>query len=149
VSPLIAQGTVVNTQFDHTSIIKTVINSFGVRDGSGQPATLLARESAANDLGEALTLSTPRTDTVSFPLTAPPPFDATIDRPLSAFQSDLVAAAAALLDRYGAPLPYHWTELTTTEEATEELDARVEALRARNTGPAPSPTVSVTPKFTG
>jgi phospholipase C len=48
------------------------------------------------------------------------------------------------------PLPYNWTELTTTEEATQELDWRIEALRALNTASPPPPaTVTVTPKFTG
>ncbi len=85
---------------------------------------------------------------MSFPLTTPPPFDATIERPLSQFHSDLVAAAAAMLEQYGAPLPYHWTELTTTEAATQELDGRIEALRARNIATAAPPLVTVTPRFT-
>ena len=153
VSPLIAQGAVINTTFDHTSIIKTVINRFGLQDGSGQPATLLAREAAASDVSEAITLPTPRTDTVPFQLplaltlTAPPAFDPTIERPLSDFQSDLVAAAAALLERCGTALPYNWTDLTTTEAATQELDARIEALRAKNTCQPPPPVVE--PTFTG
>ena len=63
VSPLVEQGRVVNTAFDHTSIIKTVVNCFDVRDGNGDPATLLAREAAATDVSEAVTLTTPRTDT--------------------------------------------------------------------------------------
>ncbi len=75
VSPLIEPGKVLNTPFDHTSIIKTVIDTFDVQDGSGQPATLLAREAAATGVGGALTLGTPRTDTVSLPVTSPPPFD--------------------------------------------------------------------------
>lgn len=143
VSPRIEAGKVVNTQFDHTSVIKTVINALDVQDGSGQPATLLAREIAANDVSGALTLATPRTDTVTFPLTAVPSFDASVARPLSPIQSDMVAAAAALLERFGVPLPYNWTELTTTEAATAELDERFEALRNRGQA-AP-----VTPKFTG
>jgi phospholipase C len=143
VSPRIDAGRVVHTPFDHTSIIKTVINAFDVRDGFGQPATLLAREAAANDVSEALTLDTPRTDTVAIPPIAPPPFDPDVERPLTPFQSDIVAAAAALLERSGAPLPYHWTDLGTTEQATAELDGRVEALRNR------APAVPTEPKFTG
>lgn len=146
VSPRIAQGTVINTAFDHTSIIKTVINTFGVQGGGGMPATLLAREAAANDLGEALTLPAPRTDTASLLLTAPPVFDANVGRPLSSFQSDMVAAASALLGRRGVPLPYNWTDLTTSEEATQELDWRFEALRDQGPGSV-SPVVA--PKFTG
>jgi hypothetical protein len=52
----------------------------------------------------------------------------------------MVAAAAALLERFGAPLPYKWTELTTTEEATAELDERFEALRDRGQALPASPT---------
>ena len=140
VSPRIEPGKVLNTTFDHTSIIKTVINALDVQGGSGQPATLLGREAVANDVSGALTLALPRTDTVSLPLTAPPPFDATVERPLTPFQSDKAAAAAALLERFGAPLPYHWTELTTTEEATAELDERFEALRDRGPAVPPAPT---------
>ncbi|MFO7589705.1 MAG: alkaline phosphatase family protein, partial [Acidimicrobiia bacterium] len=72
VSPRIEAGKVINTQFDHTSVIKTVINALGVQDGSGQPATLLAREIAANDVSGALTLPAPRTDMVTLPPTPVP-----------------------------------------------------------------------------
>ena len=60
VSPLIAPGTVFRvpegtTPIDHTSILKTVEKRWGL------PA-LTARDAAAPDLGDALTLSAPRTD---------------------------------------------------------------------------------------
>ena len=135
VSPLVEQGRVVNTAFDHTSIIKTVVNCFDVRDGNGDPATLLAREAAATDVSEAVTLTTPRTDTVDIPFAEPPAFDGTVPRALSGLQSDIVAAAAALLERRGVPLPYHWTDIATTQQATDELDARIEALRLGATPP--------------
>jgi phospholipase C len=159
VSPLVEQGRVVNTAFDHTSIIKTVVNCFDVRDGNGDPATLLAREAAATDVSEAVTLTTPRTDTVDIPFEQPPAFDGSVPRALSGLQSDIVAAAAALLARRGVPLPYHWTDIATTQQATDELDARVEALRMGATPPSPPPSgppgseapaaVSGTPRFTG
>jgi hypothetical protein len=145
----------VNTAFDHTSVIKTVVNCFDVRDGDGNPATLLAREAAATDVSEAVTLTTPRTDTVDIPLDEPPAFDGTVPRALSGLQSDIVATAAALLERRGVPLPYHWTEITTTQQATDELDARVEALRVGATPPgtppgtAPATPTEVQPRFTG
>ncbi|HWS71298.1 MAG TPA: alkaline phosphatase family protein, partial [Thermoanaerobaculia bacterium] len=43
VSPLIEEGTIVNDTYDHTSILKTVFEAFGIE------GTLLAREAAAND----------------------------------------------------------------------------------------------------
>jgi phospholipase C len=60
VSPLVAAGTVFrvpegSTPLDHTSILKTLEVRFGL------PA-LTARDAAAPDFGDALTLSTPRTD---------------------------------------------------------------------------------------
>ena len=132
VSPLVAQGRVVNQAFEHTSIIKTVVNCFDVRDGDGNPATLLAREAAATDVSAALTLTAPRTDTVDIPFEEPPAFDGTAPRALSSFQADTVAAAAALLERRGVPLPFHWTDIVTTQQATDELDARIEALRVES-----------------
>lgn len=148
VSPLIEPGRTINTAFDHTSIIKTVINCFDMRDGDGNPATLLAREAASTDLSGAITRTTPRSDTVDIPFEEPPAFDGTVERPLSAIQSDIVATAAALLEQRGAPLPYRWTEITTTEQATQELDARIEALRVGASPPAPAP-VAAPPRFTG
>jgi phospholipase C len=60
VSPLIPAGTVYrvaagSTPLDHTSILKTVENRWGI-------APLTARDAAAQDVGGALTLSAPRTD---------------------------------------------------------------------------------------
>jgi phospholipase C len=59
VSPLIAAGTVFRpagtVPLDHTSILKTVETRWGL------PA-LTARDAAAPDVGDALTLSQPRTD---------------------------------------------------------------------------------------
>jgi phospholipase C len=148
VSPLVEQGLVVNSAFDHTSVIKTVVNCFDVRDGTGNPATLLAREAAAQDVSEAVTRTTPRTDSVDIPFVEPPAFDGTVPRALSGLQSDIVASAAALLERRGVPLPYHWTEIATTQQATDELDARIEALRVGAT-PPPATATPVQPKFTG
>jgi phospholipase C len=143
VSPRIEAGLVAHTAFDHTSIIKTVINAFDVRGPNDQPATLLAREAAATDVSALLTLDPPRTDDVVLPNTPDPLFDPDVPRELSPLQSDLVAAAAALLERFGAPLPYKWTELGTTQEATDELDERFEALRNRPRA------VPADPTFTG
>jgi phospholipase C len=60
VSPLIAPGTVFRVAagampLDHTSILKTVETRWNL-------PTLTARDAAASDIGDVLTLATPRTD---------------------------------------------------------------------------------------
>lgn len=71
VSPLIAEGTIGRpagfTPFDHTSIIKTVQNCFGLK------GHLTERDKAAPDLSCLLTLDKPRTDAPEVcPLDYPP-----------------------------------------------------------------------------
>jgi phospholipase C len=70
VSPLIKPGTVFrvpngSTPLDHTSILKTVENRWGL------PA-LTARDAAAPDVADVLTLGTPRTDDPLTGVTVPP-----------------------------------------------------------------------------
>lgn len=91
VSPLIAEGNICHTQFDHTSVIKTVSNKWL----GGQ--NLTKRDAAANDVGEVLSLSTPRTDKPDFTPVTPPAFSGCGDEPLSPLQRDLLAAAAQLI----------------------------------------------------
>lgn len=55
ISPYIEPGTVVNTVFDHTSIIKTVTGRWNLE-------SLTDRDRAAADLGPVLTRSAPRDD---------------------------------------------------------------------------------------
>ena len=58
ISPRIAAGSVFRAKsgvIDHTSLLKTIEKRWGL-------AALTARDKAAPDLGDALTLSTPRTD---------------------------------------------------------------------------------------
>jgi phospholipase C len=68
VSPLIEAGTVFRPAgempLDHTSVLKTVENRWAL------PA-LTARDAAAQDVGDALTLTTPRTDDPLAGVTAP------------------------------------------------------------------------------
>jgi phospholipase C len=69
VSPLIAAGTVFNVPagtmpIDHTSVLKTIETRWGL------PA-LTARDAAAPDLGDVLTLTTPRTDDPMASVVAP------------------------------------------------------------------------------
>jgi phospholipase C len=89
VSPYIEPGTVMHTVFDHTSIIKTVTNRWGL-------APLTERDKAAIDLGEVLTLEQPRTD---FPEIKPLPFERVPrpeDEPLNDFQKGLLALVAGI-----------------------------------------------------
>jgi phospholipase C len=64
VSPLIPAGTVNNTVHDHSSILRTVENLFGL-------APLTQRDANANDLLHLTSLDTPRTD-IDMKLDIPP-----------------------------------------------------------------------------
>ncbi|MBV9787760.1 MAG: hypothetical protein JOZ51_06290 [Chloroflexi bacterium] len=55
VSPLIPQGTVDQTVYDHSSVLKTVEQLFGLN-------ALTQRDAAANSVLSLLSLTTPRTD---------------------------------------------------------------------------------------
>jgi len=70
ISPLIAPGTVYRTTsatpLDHTSILATVEQRFGLKP-------LTARDAAAPAFGDVLTLTTARTDDVLATVTVPPP----------------------------------------------------------------------------
>jgi phospholipase C len=83
VSPLIEPGAICHTVFDHTSIIKTVINCFGLKDAQGNPATLGNRVSAAKDVGEVITLGRPREDAPKIEPRPLPQHDSLLERPLS------------------------------------------------------------------
>jgi phospholipase C len=136
VSPWIPQGTVSDTVYDHTSIIRTAINCFGLKDASGNPAHLQARDAIASDVSSVLTLSEPRTDT---PHITPRPtvaFDPTIDRPLSGFQANLVGAAATFLQNQGRSLPY-WRQIDTTQEATTRFKRYEDNARRKNSKAKP------------
>jgi len=63
VSAYTPQGTVLNTTFDHTSALSTVVNRFGLPKGK-----LGKRQEKAPDVSEALTLPEPRQDWPSIPL---------------------------------------------------------------------------------
>jgi phospholipase C len=119
VSPLIQPGTVCNTQFDHTSIIKTVSN----RWLGG--ANLTARDLAAVDVSEVLTLTPPnvRTDKPTFTPIPPPPFKGCDGQPLSDLQRAMVAAAAQRLAHKASEL-LDLSQINTTDDATNALDER-------------------------
>ncbi len=116
-SPLIPKSTVCNTVFDHTSIIRTVINLFL------DPSTSLGdRDKAANDLLGVATLPGPRTDAPVLVPIKQADFDpnSIADVPLNDLQQDLVAgairdAAGAAFDVSSAP------DLTTHVDAWAAL----------------------------
>ncbi|MHB1875854.1 MAG: alkaline phosphatase family protein, partial [Streptosporangiaceae bacterium] len=94
VSPLIAAGTVYRAPaggppLDHTSILKTVEQRFGL------PA-LTARDAAAPGFGDVLTLASPRTDDVLAGVTVPVSGGAT---PAAAEPSHLQEVQADLISR--------------------------------------------------
>jgi phospholipase C len=130
VSPYVEQGTICHTVFDHTSIIKTVINCFGLKDGRGRPATLLAREAAATDVSEVLTLSEPRTDTAAITPRPTPPWNPSLDRPLSDLHKDLLGAAARRLAHWRSEL-LDLSQIHTIAHATEALEDREATLRSK------------------
>jgi phospholipase C len=91
ISPLIEAGTISNTVYDHTSIIKTVINTFGMN------TTLLKREEQANDLSGVVNRTTPRTDIPQItprptPLTTPEMAARFADVPLNGLQKSMMLA---------------------------------------------------------
>jgi phospholipase C len=63
VSAYTPQGTILNTTFDHTSALSTVVNCFGLPTGK-----LGNRQQKAPDVSEALTLNAPRQDRPPIPL---------------------------------------------------------------------------------
>ncbi len=108
VSPLIKQGTISNTVFDHTSIIRTAIECFDVKIGGNQ-ATLLNREANANYIDdEIINLTEPRATTPPPPPSITPrqppgwvPEQKTPDkRRLTKFQKDMIRRAAHHLEEH-------------------------------------------------
>jgi phospholipase C len=88
VSPWIEEGTVFSTPLDHTSVIRSVFECFGV------PGTLLDREAQAASLAGALSLDQPRTDRPVLHPLPPPQFDPlAADMELGHLQLALVRAA--------------------------------------------------------
>jgi phospholipase C len=94
VSPLIEAGTVFRapegaTPLDHTSILKTLENRFGL-------AALGARDAAASDVSQALTLGTPRRDDPLAGVTVP---SSTLTPPQEDKPSHLQEVLADLISR--------------------------------------------------
>jgi phospholipase C len=115
VSPLIEAGTICHTQFDHTSVIRTISERFL----GGQ--YLGARDKIANCVGEVLTLETARTDNPLITPDTPPPFESCANESLSPLQEALVAAAARFFAVKTKKL-LNPDDLDTKEKATAVLD---------------------------
>jgi phospholipase C len=98
VSPLIAPGTVFrvpagSTPLDHTSILKTVETRWGL-------PSLTARDAAAPDVGDVLTLATPRTDDPIAGVVVPTSSGA---NPVSTLPSHLQKVHAELVSQLPVP----------------------------------------------
>jgi phospholipase C len=115
VSPLIEQGTVCNTVFDHTSIIRTVANRWL------QGTHLNERDLHATDLSEVLTLPTPRTDHPEFIMDTVPPFTGCRESLLSDLQKQMLAGAKHHVEeKTGEPVDI--SHVHTTEQAVALCD---------------------------
>lgn len=122
ISPLIEEGTVSHTQFDHTSVIRTVFKRWL------EPGHLTERDKCANDLGEVLTRDKCRPDPKITP-NPPPPFKGCGAHPLSPLHQALVKAANGFLqEQTGERLTIE--TIQTTDQAVEAFDAREEQVRA-------------------
>jgi phospholipase C len=122
VSPLIEQGTVCNTVFDHTSVIKTVANRWLNRQH------LTNRDLNASDVSEVLTRSMPREDAPDIRPNPAPAFKGCGGQPLSTMHSQMLMAAAQRVAQHtGQSIDLH--ALQTTDQAVAELDAREQQVR--------------------
>jgi phospholipase C len=133
VSPLIPAGTVFRvapgtTPLDHTSILKTVENRWGL-------ANLTARDAAAQDVGAVLTLSTPRTDDplsgVMVPVaavTAEGKLDTTAPSHLQQVHAELVSQLPVPDERGG--VHHIMPDLKTSQEYNEYIRSRTAAWQA-------------------
>jgi phospholipase C len=85
ISAYTPQGTILNTIFDHTSALSTVVNAFGLPAGK-----LGKRQAAAADVSEALSLPTARSDRP--PILQPAATDISVSRRVEALGSILAHA---------------------------------------------------------
>jgi phospholipase C len=124
VSPWIKQGTVCNTIFDHTSILRTVSK----RWLGGQYLT--ERDRCATDLSEILACTSARVDAPEIMPNLVPPFHGCGAHPLSDMLRHMVAAAADHVKKYtGETIDLN--SIVTTEDAVAKLDAWEERVRSK------------------
>lgn len=129
VSPWIEEGTVFQTELDHTSVIRTVLECFEVRGPGGEPATLLEREARASTLAGALTRDEPRTDwPVLHPRPVPPSDTRAGELGMGHFQSSLVRAAHAHAAYQGTRHPSLHALGDLLKRAVAGIDTRQDAV---------------------
>lgn len=127
VSPLIEQGTVCNTVFDHTSIIRTAANRWL------HSQNLTERDLNATDVSEVLTRSSPRTDLPDIKPNQPPVFKGCGGQPLSALHRHLIRAAAHQVKEHTGET-IDLTSIATPDDAVNELDAREDRIKSKARG---------------
>jgi len=116
ISPWIEQGTICNTVFDHTSVIRTASKRW-LHD-----EYLTERDKCANDVSEVLTRDRPRDDVPEIKPIPPPPFKGCGAHPLSDMHRHLIAAAADRLKQHtGAVVDLD--SIATTEDAVKAFDS--------------------------
>ena len=126
VSPLIPAGTVFrvpagSTPLDHTSVLKTIQTRWGL------PA-LTARDAAAPDVGDVLSLAAPRTTDLPVNLAAP---TSTGANPAAAEVSHLQLANAQLTSELQVPLSeLHSAPLLATQQTPADYDHYIAARTA-------------------
>ncbi|HEV7889267.1 MAG TPA: alkaline phosphatase family protein [Pyrinomonadaceae bacterium] len=127
--------TIVNQNFDHTSVLSTVVNRFGLPQNR-----LGARAAGAPDLGAALTLTQPRTDKPPIPKpsssmlsTLKLGVERLTPKPLTELQRTILEGAAYRLGKSGiAPLAAsELSKVSNTLEADAAL-AKHEVALLRN-----------------
>ena len=139
VSPLIPAGTVFrvpagSAPLDHTSVLKTIQTRWGL------PA-LTARDAAAPDVGDALSLTAPRTDDPLAGVTAP---TSTGANPAAAEVSQLQLANAQLTSQLQVPLSeLHSAPLLANQHTPSDYDHYITARTgtwkaAKTSGNAPA-----------
>jgi len=131
VSPLIVQGTVFRAAngampLDHTSILKTVEQRWGL-------PPLTARDAAAVDVGDALTLAVPRTDDPLAGIAVP---TSKGTNPSAALPSHLQRVYADQLSQVGVPDPGFEarTDLQSNDDYRAYIDERLAAWKAWRNG---------------
>ncbi len=127
ISPLIAAGTVFRVAngampLDHTSILRTVELRWGL-------PSLTARDAAAVDVGDVLTLSTPRTDDPLAGVVVP---TSTGTNPSAALPSHLQRVYAQQLSQMAVPDPGFdgRTDLKSNEDYRAYIDGRLAVWKA-------------------
>jgi phospholipase C len=121
VSPFIEEGTVIQTCFDHTSIIKTVLNCFGLQGQAGEGSPLGARVAAAVDIADALNRSEARTDRPMITPRPDPGGDKITDSPLIGLPFHLARTAALHMSKWGVDF-FDWAEMAGSHKLSQWLD---------------------------